>query len=227
MDLLCHRCGNSVHEGEGFCPHCGAQQLMVEASDVTAAQQPAVRTRGDTHTIEWRAAILSALLVAIPVGLLSGLTRLNALFPIGGGFAAIWLYRRRGAPFTDGRIGLRVGAILGTVSAFVATASYAVNMVVDRYVLHKGAAIDHEFQAAAQQGVEYWTRAVAQQGPQPPEMTNALHAVASFILSPDGHAANQLATAAVVSLVILLFAAVSGAIAGRVLAMRARVPRSL
>ena len=102
MDPVCHRCGNSLHEGEGFCVHCGAPQLVVEAPD-TAVTVPAVRLRGDTHNVEWRVAITSALIVAVPVGLLAPVPG-GSLFAIGGGFAAIALYRRRSAAFTDGRV---------------------------------------------------------------------------------------------------------------------------
>ena len=227
MDLLCHRCGNSLHDDQGFCPHCGAPQLVVEASDPAAPRQPAVRFRGDTHSIDWRAAILSALLVAVPVGLLSALTRSSSLFPIGGGFAAIALYRRRGATFTDGRIGWRVGAVLGMLSAFLASAAWGAQLVVERYFLHQGAAMDQIFRTAAQQEVDMILKAVASQGPQPPQVVHAMHDYAAFILSPDGSAASQLATAVVMSLAMILFAAAGGALAGRILAMRAPVERSL
>lgn len=227
MDALCHRCGNSLREGESFCPHCGAPQLQVEASEGIPPQQPAVRLNGDAHSVEWRAAILLALLVAIPVGLLSGLTHSGSLFPMAGGFAVLWLYRRRGASFTDGRIGWRVGAILGAASAFLASAAWAGQLVVERYLLHQGAGIDQVFRLAAQQEVDYFLKSSAAQGPQPPEVAHAIQNFAAFLLSPDGYAASQLITATVMSLAMILFAATGGAIAGRLLAVRARVQRSL
>jgi hypothetical protein len=228
MDQACHRCSNPVRDGDGFCAHCGAPQLTVEAADAAIQQQQqAVRMRGDTQPVDWRAAILSALLVAVPVGLLSAVTGGGALLGIGGGFAAMALYRRRSAGSTDGRTGWRVGSILGAASAFLATTTYAVRMVIDRYWLHQGASIDHDFQVAAQQEVDYVAHAVIQQGPQPPAVIEAVHRVNSFWLSPDGHAAVQLATAVIMSLGMMLFAATGGAIAGRILALRARVQRSL
>lgn len=227
MDPLCHRCGNSLAEGETFCRHCGAPQLMVEAADPAVPQQPAIRLRGETHAVDWRAAILAALLVAIPVGLLSALTKSSSLFPIGGGFAAIALYRRRAAAFTDGRIGWRVGSILGAASAFVACAAWGAQLLVERYLLHHGAAIDQIFRSAAQQEVDAMMHASAAQGPQPPEMLHALQNLFAFWVSPDGIAAAQISTAIVMSLAMILFAATGGAIAGRILAVRARVQRSL
>ncbi|HTW47677.1 MAG TPA: zinc ribbon domain-containing protein [Acidobacteriaceae bacterium] len=228
MDLACHRCGNPVREGDGFCAHCGAPQLTVEAADAAVQQQQqTVGFRADLQLVNWRAAIISALLVAVPVGMLSALTGGSSLFGIAGGFAAMALYRRRSAANTDGRVGWRIGSILGAASAFLATATYAAHTVIDRYWLHQGATMDREFQAAAQQGVDYWVRAMAAQGPQPPEVVNAMHRVTSFMVSPDGHAAGQLGAAVIMSLGIMLFAATGGAIAGRILAMRTRVQRSL
>lgn len=225
MDPVCHRCGNSLHASEGFCSHCGAPQLQVEATEGAPQQQPAVRLSGDVHTVQWRAAILAALLVAVPVGLLSGLTRSASLFPIAGGFAVLALYRRRGSPFTDGRIGWRVGAILGALSAFVASAAWGVELVIERYWLHQGDAIDAEFGLAAHQIVDQaikWNGQTIQQAP--PEV---VHNTTNFWLSADGHAAIQLLIAFSMSLGIVMFAAVGGAIAGRVFSLRTRAQRSL
>ncbi|HEY6448911.1 MAG TPA: zinc ribbon domain-containing protein [Acidobacteriaceae bacterium] len=227
MDPICHRCGNSLAEEETFCRHCGAPQLVVEAADPAVPQQPAVRLRGNAHAVDWRAAILAALLVALPVGLLSALTKSSSLFPIGGGFAAIALYRRRAAAFTDGRIGWRVGSILGAASAFVACAAWGAQLMIERYLLHQGAAIDQLFRLAAQQEVDAMMHASAAQGPQPPEMVHALHNLMAFWVSPDGIAGAQISTAIVMSLAMVLFAATGGAIAGRILAVRTRVQRSL
>ena len=229
MERLCHRCSSPLRDDDPFCPHCGAPQLVVEPSDSSLVQQSAPRFRGEGQGgVHWRAAIASALLVAIPVGLLSALTHTTSfLFVMVGGFAAIALYRRRTSAATDGRIGWRVGCVLGIASAFFATAAWAAQLVIERYLLHNGAEIDKLFNAAAQQQVEYWTKASAQQGPQPPEVMHAMKSVADFMLSPDGHAASQLTTAIVMTISMILFAAVAGAIAGRVLAVRRRVPRSL
>ena len=229
MERLCHRCSSPLREDEPFCPHCGAPQLMVEAADSSFAQQPATPMRGQSQGgVQWRAAIASALLVAIPVGLLSALNTSYLFFlVIAGGFATIALYRRRSSAATDGRIGWRVGGILGAASAFLATAAWAAQLVIERYLLHHGAAIDALFNVAAQQQVKYWMQASAQQGPQTPEVMHAMQAVANFMVSPDGHAASQLTTAIVMSLSMIIFAAAGGAIAGRVLAVRRRVPRSL
>lgn len=227
MDRLCHRCGSPLREDDNFCAHCGAAQLLVDAADSGLPQQGTGKLRGDANVIQWRIAMTSALMVAVPVGLLSAFAGTSTLFVIAGGFATIALYRRRGGASADGRTGWRVGAILGAVSAFLATAAYAARMLVERYLMHDGQAIDQEFQTAAQQGIEYWLKAGAQQGPQPSEMAHAMKTVTGFLLSPDGHAALQLSTAVMMSLDMLLFAAVGGAIGGWIQSTRTRVQRSL
>lgn len=227
MEPTCHRCGNSLHEGDVFCPHCGAQQLIVDTSDPGGPQQPTQRLGIDPSRVQWRTAIISALLVAVPVGLLSALAGgIRTILVMAGGFGVIALYRHRSEAHTDGRMGWRLGALFGVASAFVATATYAVQMDVARYWMHQGPAIDHEFQAAAQMGVDYWTKANAQQGPQPPDVAHAVQRVTSFMLSPDGHAAGQLATAVIMSLAMILFAATGGVIAGRILAARPKTQSS-
>lgn len=227
MDPVCHRCGNSLHEGEGFCPHCGAQQLVVDSSETAGPQQPPQRLGIDPSRVQWRVAITSALLVAVPVGLLSALAGMSSLFVIAGGFATIALYRKRSEAFTDGSIGWRVGAILGTASATIATAVYAAKLEIVRYVLHEGPILDREFQAAAQASVDYVMKVYAQPASQSPEFMQGLQRMAGFMLSPDGRAASQLGTAFVMSLGMVLFAATGGAIAGRILSMRPRPQRTL
>lgn len=227
MESVCHRCGNALQQGEVFCPHCGAPQFTVEAVDPGAPAQPALRLQTDDQRVQWRAAIVSALIVAVPVGLLSALTGMYSLFVLAGGFAAITLYRRRSPGTTDGRVGWRVGSILGLASAVIAAGTYAARLVIMRYLLHDGKAIDQLFQQAAQMDVDLWTKASAQQGPQPAEVVHTLKTMIAFFSSADGHVAMQLLTTVVMSLGMVLFAAVSGSFAGWLLSARARAQRSL
>lgn len=226
MESLCHRCGNALEQQEPFCPHCGAPQFLVETPEAGSPQQAPIRFRTEPNLIQWRTAIVSALIVAVPVGVLSALTSTSSLFVLAGSFATLALYRRRGA-FADIRIGWRVGALLGAASSLVASASWALWMLIQRYLLHNGAALDKQFTAAAQQGVDMWMKAVAQQGPQPDEVMHAAKSVAAFLLSPDGHAAMQLSTALVMSISMLLCAAIGGSLAGWLQSTRSRAQRTL
>jgi len=224
MELACLRCGNTLHEGEGFCPHCGAPQLIVDTSEPTGPQQPTQRLGVDPSRVQWRAAITYALLIAVPVGLLSALAGMSSLFVIAGGFGAIALYRKRTEAFTDGSIGWRVGAILGAAAASIAALADGVRLIIQRYALHRGGEIDSQFAAVAQQLAEqalHSNNEAMQQAPQ------FVHNWANFWLSADGHAAIQLLTASIVSAGMVLFAATGGAIAGRILSARPRAQRTL
>lgn len=224
MDRVCLRCGNTLRDGENFCPYCGAPQLVVEAAEPGTQQAPTPRMHGELHGVQWPAAISSALLLAIPVGLLSALAGMSSLFVIAGGFATIALYRRKSSALTDGHIGWRVGAILGLASAVIASAADAVRMLMLRYGMHEAHAIDQQFQVVAQQMAEQALKTNSEAMQQAPQL---VHAWASFWLSADGHAAIQLLTAALVSLGMILFAAMGGAIAGRLLAAGPKTQRTL
>ncbi|HEX3660116.1 MAG TPA: zinc ribbon domain-containing protein [Acidobacteriaceae bacterium] len=222
---MCHRCSNPLHEGETFCSHCGAPQLVVEPAEPVSAQAPQQRLGGDPSRIQWRIGITSALLLAIPVGLLSALSGgMSTLLVIAGGFGTIFLYRRRTDGLTDGRMGWRLGAILGMAAAVIATAADAVQLLVERYVLHHAAVIDAQFQSVAQQMADQALKTNTEAMQQAPQL---VHAWAGFWLSGDGHAAIQLLTAAIVSMGMVLFAATGGAIAGRVFAPRPGTQRTM
>jgi len=227
MEPQCHRCSNALQEGEVFCPHCGAPQFVVEAAEPGAPAQPAMRFQGDGHRVQWRAAILSALIMAVPLGLFSGLFATSLVIVLGTGVLTMWLYQRRAAAWVDGRLGWRVGSILGAAAALLACGSYAVRMVIERYLMHGGAAIDSAYLAYAHQLIDIWNKASAQQGTSPAEAAHMVKIMAGFVLSPDGHAAMQLMTAVTMSAGILLFAALGGALGGWWQSTRARTQRSL
>src|SRR5271170_5576350 len=140
MDPVCHRCGAALNSSdELFCPHCGAPQLRYEPSDepgISAASRPQTIFGGNLDVVSWKAAVVSALLVAIPVGLLSSILDFGSLWVIGGGIATVSLYRRRvGIPPTS-RMGWRIGGLLGVLAAFISTAIYSLKLLVQRYKLH-------------------------------------------------------------------------------------------
>ena len=98
MDLVCHRCGATlISTPELFCPHCGAPQLRFESTEEQTPYQ------GDANgaspragqLIAWRPAVHAALIVALPVGILSSLLDFGILWVLAGGFAAVALYQRK------------------------------------------------------------------------------------------------------------------------------------
>lgn len=225
MELLCHRCGNPLQQDESFCAHCGAPQLVVDTSEPIGSQAPVQRLGSEASRVQWRAGITSALLLAIPVGLLSALSGgLSTILVIAGGFGTILLYRKRTSGMTDGRMGWRLGSILGMAAAAIATAADAVQLLVERYLLHHAALIDSQFQSVAQQMADQALKTNTEAMQQAPQL---IHAWANFWLSADGHAAIQLLTATIVSLGMVLFAATGGAIAGRMLTPRPGTQRTM
>jgi hypothetical protein len=227
MEAVCHRCGGSLVDSGIFCPHCGAPQLRVETTEeADSFQSPAPQRQGagSASVVRWKPAILSALIMAVPLGLLSGLLGFSVFLLLAGGFAAVALYRRRSqAGLTDGRVGWRIGAVVGLLTAFVASAMEAVDLVIHRYLLHDAGKIDQQFQTMAQQVADSALKSSPENAPQAAEL---LHHWVAFWLSPDGHAAIQLLTVAIVSLGTVLFAAAGGALGGRFLSARERTRRA-
>lgn len=157
--------------------------------------------------MRWRAAVSAALLVAIPVALISDLLSLGALWVFAGGFLAVALYRRRTASPTNGRIGWRIGGLMGVIAAFFWLAFEAISMVIQRYVMHQGAAIDTALRAAMKKALD----TVNQQNP---SLAHQIPWFAHFWLSPSGLATIFLIQSTVLALAMILFSALGGALGG-------------
>ncbi|MBT9331608.1 hypothetical protein [Paracidobacterium acidisoli] len=228
MEAVCHRCGGSLVDSGIFCPHCGAPQLRVQEGDEADLQQPAAVQRSgtrDRHKVSWKPAITSALLLAVPLGLISGLVGFSIFLLLAGGFAAVALYRRNcPSALADGQVGWRIGAVAGLLTSFIAALMEAGDLVIHRYFLHNAGKIDQQFQTMAQQVADSALKSGSEGAPQAAEL---LHHWVAFWLSPDGHAAIQLLTVAIVSFGTVLFAAAGGALGARILAARERTRRAV
>lgn len=225
MELVCHRCGTTLNATESFCPHCGAPQLLYEPQDEveevlgTGPQSMAQNLGRDPGVVLWKQAISTAALLSIPVGILSSLFDFGALWVIGGGILAVSLYRRRTGLLPARSTGWRIGGLLGVMAAFVTNAVDSITMVLERYVLHNGAPIDHRFQELAQQMTEQMVHSN-------PEAVATMPWFIHFWLSPDGTAAMALMGAAGSAIAMLIFAAAGGAIGARIAGFRSRPARS-
>jgi hypothetical protein len=222
MDPVCHRCGAALNSSEElFCPHCGAPQLRFEPSDEPVssfASAPQTTHGRSLDTISWKAAIVSALFVAIPVGLLSSILDFGSIWVIGGGIATVSLYRRRaGAPATH-RMGWRIGGLLGVLSAFMSTATYSIKLLIQRYMLHSGE-LDQQVHSVARQFVDQANRS-------DPQTAAAMAQLSRFWLSPEGTATIVLSAAAISALSMVLFGAAGGAIGARIASLGPRAQRS-
>lgn len=212
MEQVCHRCGGALNSADTFCPHCGSPQLRYEASEEPAqyantapAQRLAARS---PNAIHWRDAIVVAAVVAIPAGVLSALLGLEALWGVAGGMAMVSLYRRRSGALPTGKVGWRIGALLGLFATVVATLTDGITLLVQRYALHQGATLDSRYRDIGQQLVDQLTRSN-------PDAAAVLPGFLHFWLTPDGAAAMVLINAAGVAIFMLIFAAIGGALGAR------------
>lgn len=210
MEPVCHRCGEDLVNNELYCPRCGAPQLRVEESEaIVSAQEGSLQMSIDrvADMMRWRSAVSAALLIAVPVALLSDLLSLGALWVFAGGYCAVYLYRRRTAAPTDGRIGWRIGGLMGVIAAIFWLAFEAVSMLIQRYVMHQGAAIDNALRSAMKQGL-------ATMNQQNPTFQHQFPWFAHFWLSPSGLATIYLMQTAFLALVMILFSALGGLLGG-------------
>lgn len=212
MEQVCHRCGGALNSAETFCPHCGAPQLRYEATEEAAPYPntaPAQRlTARNPNTVQWPDAIFIAALAAIPAGVLSALLGLEALWGIAGGMAIVSLYRRRTGALPTGKVGWRLGALLGLFAMVIATLTDGITLLVQRYALHQGAMLDSRYHDVGQQLVDQLTRSN-------PDAAAVLPGFLHFWLTPDGAAAMVLINAAGVATFMLIFAAIGGALGAR------------
>jgi len=224
MEPVCHRCGGAVQELSPFCPHCGAPQLRYEAPE-EAAPAPAApqRSARGPDSIHWRDAIRSAAIIAVPVGLLSsrlGLQGIWAVWLIAGGFMVISIYRRRTMTLPTGRMGWRIGLVLGLFTAVIANVVDGVSLVVQRFALHQGAVLDKTYQ----QAVEMTNKMYAQMFPNPsPEVVAGIARWQHFMSTPEAAAAMILVNAAGMAIFMLIFGAAGGALGARLSAKSAHV----
>jgi hypothetical protein len=219
MNLLCHRCGATLSASELFCPTCGSPQLKVtppeeEENGYAGSRSPVALARA--QGISWKDAILAALLVAVPAGLLSAVSVLSwacCLWVVGGAVLAIAVYHRRAPTFLlETRSGVRIGAVAGLIAAYSYAIATAIWRVFARFVLHQGYAIDQFYDSVIQQST-----ALVQANPDAQaQWRNYVH----FLMSPDGRAAYTLMNAATTSAGIILFSAIGGALGVRLLAPR-------
>lgn len=225
MPSHCHRCGSPVALDASFCPSCGAPQLRISLPDeapeaqadgsstageaqssTRSAAQPWNRFSAQRQGIDWRRGFRVALVIAVPVGILTALPAVSLgflLWVIGGPVAVIALYRRQTpSRSVDGRSGFRLGALMGLFAAYVSAALVGALSLVERYTLRLGGLMDREFADRLRQST-----AMVQTGADTEaQMRNYVH----FLLTPDGRAAMSLAGAAITALLTILLAGFGG-----------------
>ena len=210
MEPVCHRCGEDLVTNELYCQHCGAPQLRVEESDaIVSAQEGSLQMSLDrvADMMRWRSAISTALYIAAAVALLAALSGLGTFFVFIGGFLTVYIYRRRTAAPTDGRIGWRIGGLMGVISAIFWLSFEAASMLIQRYVMHQGPVIDSALRTAMKQ-------TIATANKQNPAFQHQFPHAAHLLLSPAGIATLYLTGISMFALSMILFSALGGLVGG-------------
>jgi hypothetical protein len=219
MDPVCHRCGTALGSPELFCPHCGAPQLRVEATDEQTAYPGNDGNSGGrvaSQLIAWRPAVQAALIVAVPVGVLSSLLDFGVLWVLAGGFCTVALYQRKTFSMANGSSGWRLGMLAGVFAAFVSSLTDGLSMLLERYGLHRGTLIDQRLSSLTQQMTDQMVH-------QNPEAAQQIPWFIHFWVSPDGHAAVVLFMSAFAAVMMVGFSIIGAALGARVLGARRRL----
>lgn len=228
MSQTCQRCGTDLTLNDNasaqYCYHCGLPQLTISAYTTHANDATVDPPAGAEHThsrsisgVHWRPAIRSAAIVACVGALLNLLAvRLVALSLIGfmwllmASILTIAFYLRGHRTWRmDTRVGLRLGVTVGILQSVLLVALLAGSGFVLRYHLHAMGSFD----ALMTQSLE---DAIAKMGntPQlPPE-------IIGLYRSPEMRAAAMMVTAAILSIGLTLFCAVTGIVGGLLFASR-------
>lgn len=231
MEITCTRCHQAVEADNCYCPTCGLPQLVYSADPSSALAQPdrwneAVR---DAASIDWKAALKGALMLAVPAGLLSSVASPMAfmgLFWMAA--AAAWtvvLYVRSQRPawITIGA-GARIGLVTGLLGGWLAFGASGGAFFVERFVLHQSGQIDDLYQTSILEPFrQKFEQSLSSMEPSDaaqvrPEWVQ----IQNWLSSPEGHAGVWASGFAFNSAFLLFFAVAGGALGARVLARTRR-----
>ena len=222
METTCARCHQSVQAENCFCPVCGLPQLVYTADTSAAPGQnerwnEAVR---DAGTIDWKPALRSAFMLAVPAGLLSSMLSPLSIFGMplmaATGAWAVVLYVRSQRPawITMGA-GARIGLVTGVLGGWIAAASTGFTLFAMRFWFHQGNFYDDLWtNLVNQQLTAQWQTAGAD--------AQAITLMKSWLLPPEDRAGWLLAAVILLTLALLFFSVIGGAIGARLTARTRR-----
>ncbi len=223
MEITCTRCHQSVQAENCFCPVCGLPQLVYNAEAAAGQGQPerwneAVR---DAASVDWKPAIRSALMLAIPAGLLSSMLSPLSIFGMPlmaatGAWAVILYVRSQRPAWITVGAGARIGLVTGVLGGWIAAASTGLTLFAMRFWFHQGSFYDDLWQNLVnnQMAAQWQSMGVDAQ---------SIAMMKSWLLPPEGRAGWLLAALILLSMALLLFSVAGGAIGARLTA-KARRP---
>ena len=224
--MTCHRCGGDLPGGEvrGFCPACGAPQLMLrtepidEAGDEgTTGTPPPPRPQSLVWPVALRYAALIAVVAAALFALAFAVPALglpSLLLLSGASFLTVGIYRRQlpTAPMTP-RIGARIGLSTGLLLTAALSVTMTAALLVARYRTHAMLAFDAQWSVQVAEMVE---RTQGNKAMTPEALAG--------MRSPEFRAGSMLSALGVLAGILVAISTGSGAFAGSI-AVRPR-PRS-
>jgi hypothetical protein len=220
MDYSCHQCGMAIPEGTAFCPHCGAPQIRVSVPepDTTSAapaspsfapgtpgeMQPPARpvnlTSFSSNGIDWTNGRLPIVMSGIFIGITSFLP-LQFLWIPAGGFLAVHLYNKRTfRRATSPSEGAKIGAMAGLAGYLI----FAVGMLA-------------VFRFAADM---FWNPLMEAMRARGASTGSDIGPVLDILKSPQGKAFFATFVMAVAFALILVLAAIGGAVSAAYAARR-------
>jgi hypothetical protein len=223
MEITCTRCNQTVQAENCYCPVCGLPQLVYTADGSQGQGQPdrwneAVR---DASSVDWKMALRSALMLAIPAGLLcnmlSPISILGLPLMAATGAWAVVLYVRSQRPawITIGA-GARIGLVTGVLGGWMAAATTGFVLFAMRFWFHAGSFYDDLWQNLV-------NRQLSQQWSSMGVDAQTIVQMKAWLLPPEGRAGWLLAVIMLLAIALLLFAVAGGALGARLVA-RSRRP---
>ena len=219
MEVTCSRCNSTMQKDSCFCPVCGLPQLVYSAEDNGGQNQPERWTEAvrDASSVAWKPAIRSALMLAVPAGILSNMLSPLSMFGMpmmaiaGAWVVLLYMRSQRPAWITIGA-GARIGLVTGILGGWTAVATTGLTLFALRFWFHQGQFYDDLWQTLSQQMSVQWTSMGVD--------SQTIAQMQKMLRPPEGRAAWLLAALTMLAMVLLLFAVAGGAIGARILARR-------
>ena len=234
MEVTCQRCHESLRDADRYCPACGLPQLTYTESEAqpvangfdsaagAANEQPGQPSL--VNGIAWRTALQASLMLAVPAGVLcSNLTSVgkslfSLLWMLGAAGWAVAVYARRTRPSRlPSGVGFRIGLITGLLAGWLMVGVDGAALWASRFVFHQGSQIDSlrtsQFEESMKLNQQVWT----QMGIAGAQITQSSQILRSWMLSPEGRAGSALSESIFTAILLIVFAAIGGAVGARFL----------
>lgn len=214
MHESCHRCGGELISGDGrspFCPHCGAPQIYLpessESNSIDVNNSTGVLPPPPPQEVEWKTAILCALLVALIGAILSAISTklpafsfINWLWTVSASVVALGIYqRRRPEARMDASVGARIGILVGLTLIASIGLTMATAGLVARFGLNSMGEFDKELHAQ-----------IAKAASANPQSADIM----KYLYSPEFKAGIMLAGFSMLSGLIMILSTLGGAVGG-------------